>query len=568
MPLSRRRPQLSAASNPDFPYSLITGLPRVPSGVTLGNPFNKIMATSMPEPDVKPAPEKPSLADLHWRATLRSRKRDDLDNDMVAAIETNNSWRFGMLMQVDAAWGHNERVLRAAISHGRDQMFETITTKDPGWIDHINAHSLANEAAQNGHLGFVKLFVEKHSVDIHTYSDELLRNAVGKGHEDVVGYLLSKGADAKAWSNDPIRTAAENGHLGIVKLLVAAGADINAGYYGSDVLGRAVGSGNAALVEYLLDNGADIKADKHSAFIHAAREGKKDMVQLFLDRKVDANAEDGDAFVSAVSNQKFDTAELLLNKGASIDAQHGKALRHAAWHNDRAGAEFLLNRGANPNAYDNRETPLTEAIRAGSPEMIKLLMRHGADYMALQGAAWEEIKRKRDRKVTRAFVEGAREAVVHMQDIKLAEFAGNFGKQAYTLDDLRNTKGPSGDTGLLIAAQTGKFADIVRNAKGGKLKGEDLYHPDDRIDTVFSMLLKQKKLQDFFHPGFWADRPYEVKDVISQLPEKYQKRVRLGPIANEMNYRELKKKAANTNISLKPENGGKKGLPPPPALNK
>ncbi len=65
----------------------------------------------------------------------------------------------------------------------------------------------------------------------------MLRNAVNKGHEDIVRYLISKEADVKAWNNDPIRTAAENGHLGIVKLLVEAGAELNSGYYGGDTLG-------------------------------------------------------------------------------------------------------------------------------------------------------------------------------------------------------------------------------------------------------------------------------------------------------------------------------------------
>ncbi len=521
----------------------------------------------MSEPEAKPVPAKPSLVDLHWRATLRSRKREDLDNDMVAAIETDNGWRFKLLMQVDASWGHNERVLRAAISNGRDQMFDAITAKDPSWKDGVNVQTLANEAIEKGHLAFVKQFVEKHGADIRHYSDEMLRTAVNKGHEDIVRYLISKEADVKAWNNDCLRMAAENGHLGIVKLLVDAGAELNSGYYGGDTLGRAVNSGNLELVEYLIDKGADVKADKHSAFITAAREGQMDIVRLFLDRKVDVNAEDGEAFAAAVGNKKFDMADLLLSKGGDVNAQNGKALRHAAYVDEKETVEFLFNRGANPNAFERRETALSEAVRAGNGDMVKLLMRNGADHMALQGAAWQAAKDSphNKKKMLRALVEGAREGIVHTQVAKTAEFAETFGKKAYSIDDLRNTKGPSGDTGLLIAAQSGKFAELVSKAKGGKLLAEDMYHPDDRIDTVFSMLVKQKKLQDFFHPDFWADRPYEVQDVVSQLPERFQKRVSLGPLVNELNYRELRKKAAGGGMSLKPGITNKKP-PAPPAL--
>ncbi len=167
----------------------------------------------------------------------------------------------------------------------------------------------------------------------------------------------------------------------------------------------------------------------------AAREGKVDMVQLFLDRKVDANAEDGEAFVAAVGNKKFDVADLLLLKGGDVNAQGGKALRHAAYVDEKETVEFLFNRGANPNAHDRRETALTEAIRAGSSDMVKLLMRNGADHAALQGAAWESAKTSYNnkKKMLRALVEGAREGIAHLQDIKLAEFSETFGKKALQL---------------------------------------------------------------------------------------------------------------------------------------
>lgn len=507
-------------------------------------------------PDAAPEDKhaKPTLSDLHWRATLRTRSRDDLDNDMADAIEKNNSWRFSMLMQLNAGWGHNERMLRAAVVNGREQMFDAMVKKDKGWEDHVRVDSLAGDAAENGQLGFLKRFVEKHKADIHYYSEEMLRKSVEKGQTAIVAYLLEKGADPKTWNNEPLRTAVSNGNLDITKLLVDHGAELNANHYGTDILGLGVSSGNTALVSYLLDKGADVKHDHYNAFVTAAREGDIAMLNLFLDRNVDANAEDAEALITAVQNGKFAAADLLVDRGADIDGQNGKALRNAAYQKDIPAAKYLLNRGADVNAHAARETPLVEAVAGGSEEMVMLLMRHGADYTAQQGAAWERARRERG--MLRAIVKGVRAANAATREAKQIEFDSLFDGKSYTLDDLRRIKGPSGDTGLLIAAQTGKFGEIVSAAKSGLLTGADLYHPDDRIDTVFSMLHRQRALQDFFHPAVWASRPVEVKEAIEMLPARYQKRIRLGPITNEMNYRELRRKAANSNMSLKPKKDG------------
>jgi len=485
-------------------------------------------------------PKKPTLADHHWRATLRGRSRDALQDDMEEAITGGNRWRFDLLMQIDAAWALDDRFTIAAIKAGRDDMFNAMTAKEPGWHQHARIPSLAEEACKAGRLAIVQDLVEKYGADIHHYSDEMLRTAVSYQQTAIVAYLLEEGAEADVWNSGCLKEACEDGSLEIVKLLVEAGADME-NWHG-EPLSRAAVNGHADVVEYLLEKGAQKDADNFKAFISAASNGHVNVLKTFIRHGVEATAKDSEALTDALYSRQYDAANYLLAQGADINAQRGKALRHAARQGDLETAQFLLERGANPNLNEARETPLTEAIYSEKPAMAKLLMQHGADHTALQNEAWYEARRRRDRPMLRAIVEGHRNMLARVRDEKLEEFKTTFGAD-YTVDDLRRTKGPSGDTGLLIAAQTGKFGELVGKAKGGRVQGDDLYHPEDRIDTVLSQLIAHKNLQDFFMPAFWADRINEVTELHTQLPSQYQKRVNLAAITTEINYRALRKKA-------------------------
>ncbi|MDE1151436.1 MAG: ankyrin repeat domain-containing protein [Micavibrio sp.] len=495
------------------------------------------MSNMPPDSDI---PKKPTLADHHWRATLRGRSRDDLQDEMESAITGGNRWRFDMLMQIDAAWALDDRFTTAAIRAGRDDMFNTMTSREPGWHEHARISTLAEEACKAGRLNIVRDLVEKYDADIHHYSDEMLRTSVTHKQTAIVAYLLEKGAEADVWNSGPLKEACEDGSLEIVKLLVDAGAEIE-NWHG-EPLQRAALNGHAAVVDYLLEKGADAKADNYKAFIGAAREGHVDVLKIFTKHNIAADVKESEALTDALHSKQYDSANYLLAHGADINAQHGKALRHAARQGDLETAQFILERGANANLNEARETPLTEAVYSKNPAMITLLMQHGADHTALQNEAWYEARRRRSMPMMRAIVEGHRNVMTRIRTKKAEEFTATFG-DSYSVDDLRSRKGPSGDTGLLIAAQTGKFGALVGKANGGRLQADDLYHPDDRIDTVLSQLVAHKNLQDFFMPAFWADRIHEVTELHSQLPAPYQKRVNLSGITAEINYRALRKKA-------------------------
>lgn len=504
----------------------------------------------MPEnsPPEKPASQKPTLADNHWRATLRGRSRDDLENDMLEAIEKNNGWRFHLMLQLDVGWADDERFMAAAIRAGNEPMFFALCDSKPGWEKQARLNPLGEEAARGGRLEIMKFLVEKCALDIHYYSDEALRVAVAANKPDMVAYLASQGADLNTWNGEPLRTAAEEGYLEIVKILVEKGAELTS--WNGGALERAAQHGQGAVVEYLLSKGADPAEGNHAAFMGAAREGRSDILKIFIRHGVSANVQDGEALLDALASGHFDTANVLLAEGADINAQNGKALRNAAYRGEAETARFLLERNANPNLSEYRNTALTEAVRADKPEIIALLLQHGADSSQLQSEAWHIARRDHKTEALQALVDGERACLERQRAEKTAEFAATFIGD-FTIDDLRRRKGPSGDTGLLIAAQTGQFAELVGKARGGLLQPEDLFHPDDRVDSVMSLLLRHKTLQDFFHPAFWTDRVHAAAEAHHQLPEKYQKRVNFSAIVADLNQRNLRKKAQG-NGKLKP----------------
>ena len=504
----------------------------------------------MPDSGHTPEPSrKPTLADQHWRAQLRRKPQDEATKDMTDAVEKNDSWRFSMLLQLDIDWARQDQLMRRTIELGRDDMFRALIDKDPDWGNSSSITTLAGYAAESGKLEFVKIFVDKYKVDVHHYSDEMLRNASRNGHEEIVGYLISKGADFNAWNGDPLKDAAENGHLGVVKKLIEAGADMQAGY--GDPLERAARGGHTAIVDYLISKGSDPKANNCDAFITACRYGKTEVVEAFLKNGVEPDARDNEGIIAACEAKAFDTALLLVSKGASIDAQQGRVLRLSAYRGETEIVKFLLDNHANPNARQHNETPLTEAVRGGQKAIVKLLLKNGADQSLMNWEAWRVARRNRDRDMQHTLVEGERKARETFKTVKLAEFSTAFSG-GYTLDDLREKKGASGESGLVLAARSGRFADLVRNAKGGALVPADLFHPDDRLDSVMTILAQTKTLQQFFDPAFWTGRTGQVVDAYESLPEALRNRVKFDGITAQINHQMIMKKAKDAANGLKP----------------
>jgi|SRR5690606_8530085 len=155
-------------------------------------------------------------------------------------------------------------------------------------LDELTIH----EAAASGELEQVQAMIEDmpdllDSISDHGFSPLGLATHFGK--EDVVRYLLAKGADVNLQSQNgynvyPIHTAVGSGFERIAKMLVEAGAEVNVLQSSrTSPLHLASQNGNIELIILLLEHGAlvEIKNDMgKTASDLAAEKGYADIADI------------------------------------------------------------------------------------------------------------------------------------------------------------------------------------------------------------------------------------------------------------------------------------------------
>ena len=252
------------------------------------------------------------------------------------------------------------------------------------------------------------------------------------GSLPMVRMLLEAGAnpDAALLSGEtPLMAASRAGKAAVVEQLLKRGANPNArGTRGQTALMWAVGQKHADVVGLLLAGGADVHARTatwsqmmavpphglpeynrmiphggDTALLFAARVGDLESAKLLVSGG--ANVNDQDAWgVSATTMAAFaghgEIARLLLSHGSdpNVDTAGFTALHCAIMRRDTATVAALLERGADPNVPVKVWTPTRRssddyhfmpalvgaspfwlAARFTQPEVMRLLVKHGAD---------------------------------------------------------------------------------------------------------------------------------------------------------------------------------------------
>jgi ankyrin repeat protein len=292
-----------------------------------------------------------------------------------------------------AAKGGREDVVKFLLGKGADANSQ----REDGWTPFM-------EASSNGHVGVAQLLLEHMGVqDVDTrYSCGMtaLHHAAFNGPEDMVAFLLSKGAKASTQDErgmTPFVIAARNGHVGVARLLLEhmAEGDVNArDNYGRTVLFHAATFGREDMVAFLLSKGANATIQPNEGWgpplEEAMAEGHVGVVRLLLEhmegQDIDTRSSQGKTgFYYAASNGHEDMVAFLLSKGANATIQDDEGrtpLMQASIEGHMEVARLLLEHmgGQGLNTTDNEgRTALHYAAYEGYDEAVSLLLAKGAD---------------------------------------------------------------------------------------------------------------------------------------------------------------------------------------------
>lgn len=141
----------------------------------------------------------------------------------------------------------------------------------------------------------------------------------------------------------------------------------------------------------LLENGAEVDAKDalgRTALYLATIKNRTEIMRTLIDGGADLNA----AFIyddfemtplkAAVKNGVLEQARMLIQNGASVDRESEKGitpLTLAIMSKNIDMIKLLLKSGANPSGSRKRETPLMIAVWKDDLKAVKLLLRFGAD---------------------------------------------------------------------------------------------------------------------------------------------------------------------------------------------
>jgi len=261
--------------------------------------------------------------------------------------------------------GNTPANLLASMSCGEEAFYEEaakLFSKESMEQNNNGGEAAVHRAAENGHIGMLKVMIEK-GVDVNLTQDAP--------------------ADAGA---APLHLACANGHVDAVKLLMDAGAD--------DTIQNLKGETPAHFV--LLDKkfGGPLKTEQRAAILRELKHldipgedgrtplmlldrWKRELLPIFFERGVDVNHRDNNGMTLLMHHPDRDMAKELLFAGADLnlaDNEGNTALHYALKHGSEGDARYLVKKGADYNRSNNQgETPAQIAAEKGFETLLELM---------------------------------------------------------------------------------------------------------------------------------------------------------------------------------------------------
>ena len=296
--------------------------------------------------------------------------------------------------------------LHLAASQGLHEICQILLERNADVHVHDNERNTPlHFAASEGHLAVARILVE-HNPEVNFQNDggstPFLR-ALQTGNPDIAQLLLDHGADVYVHDNSgntPLHFAASGGHVEVARIILERNAEVNfRNEEGSTPLLYASTYGHPDLVRLLLDHNADVhvcdNARNRTPLHHAAIHGHLEVSRMLLERNADVNsrADHGSTpLLLASEHGTPDVVQLLLDHNADVNVHDGDGdspLHCAALRGQLEIARILLGLNVEINSRNEKgSTPLhlasagNEEDEEGHPEVVRLLLDHGADAQA------------------------------------------------------------------------------------------------------------------------------------------------------------------------------------------